>query len=243
VQLEDFERDYYGLLLSDELSQFQSDGNVVANALLKAFARQHEELLEAIRELATKTNVDDADGAQLDGCGDIVKLTRAQAAMLSNEVTTDFASIDTEVLERVSTPTELLERHAPNGIIPFDVIDDERYREYIKYKIFLNTNHCTMPDVMKALSMFWTRSKVRYIEDVNIDGWEYHAAMLLKTATLRPQDNARLFFLIPVIKAAGVLVLREATTLAEMETDELHVGGVIAGTVARVTLPQLQIEI
>jgi hypothetical protein len=243
MPLETFERDYFDFLLSDELHQFKADSSVVTTALLKAIARQQEELLEAFRDLATKTNVDGSDGAQLDGCGDIVKLTRAQAGTLSNEVTTDFASIDQEILQKVTTPTELLQRHAPNGIIPFDVIDDERYREYVKYKIFLNSNHCTFPDVMKAIKMFWARSAVRYIEDVTISGQEYHAAMLLKTTTLRPEQNARLFFLIPIIKAAGVLLLREATTYVEMQPDELHVGGVIAGTVARVTIPQITVEI
>jgi len=239
----DFQRDYYAFMLSDELHQFKGEDCVNTRAVLRAIAKQFDDLLEAFRELAEKRGVDGSEGVQLDGCGDIVRLTRAQAAMLSNEVTTDLASIDENVLAKVTTPMELLARHAQYGIIPFDVIDDDRYRQYIKFKIFLNTNTCTYADVMKVVRMFWTNSPVYYIEDVNINGTEYHATILLDAGTLRPEQNARLFSLVPIIKAAGVMLLRRATTRVEMKPETIRAKGAIYATSARTTIPQITITI
>lgn len=239
----DFRRNYCELLESDELQQFKGEDCTTTQALLRALGRQLDEVLEAFRELAAKRHVDGAEGVQLDGCGDIVKLTRSQAAMLSNEVTTDFASIGSETLSRVKTPMDLLERHSQYGLIPFEVIDNERYREYLKYKIFLNTNTCTYPEVMKAVRMFWTRSLVYYIEDVNINGTDYHAAILLRTPKLTVSQNARMFFLIPLIKAAGVMLLREATTFVEIDPFEIRAKPIITSVAARVRLPQLTINL
>lgn len=236
----DFQRDYYELLRADDLEQFKGEDNVATQAILRAIGRQLDEVLEAFKELASKRHIRGAEGVQLDGCGDIVKLTRSQAAVLSNEVTTDFASIDKEVLASVTTPMALLERHAQNGIIPFDVIDDKRYQEYLEYKVFLNTNTCTYPEIMKAVRMFWMRSPVYYVEDVNVEGTEYHAAILLRTAKLTPSQNARLFFLVPMIKAAGVQLLREATTVVDM-TGTVRVKPIIAATLARVKLPPIDL--
>ena len=235
----EFQRNYFELLQSDELEQFKGEGNTNTQVVLKALGRQLDDVLAVFHDLASKRHIDGAEGVQLDGCGDIVKLTRAQAAMLSNEVTTDFASINKEVLENVTTPMDLLKRHAHHGLIPFDVIDDERYQEYLKYKIFLNTNTCTYPEVMKAVRMFWTRSPVHYIEDVRLEEIDYHAAMILDAGVLRPEQNARLFFLFPIIKAAGVMLFRRAETRASMEPVNLHMRGVIGCTAMRTRLPHM----
>ena len=243
LQLSDFERDYFEFLLSDELEQFKGDENKVTQALLRAFARQFDDLLEGAKEVAEKTNIGTAEGVNLDGCGDIVKLTRAQAAMLSNEVTTDLSSIQPEVLESVKTPMDVLAAHAPFGIVPFEVIDDDRYREYLWFKVFLNTNHCTFPDVVKALEAFWTRTPLRYTERPIINGRRYHGTIKVSTPTFRPGNDARLFFLIPIIKAGGVLLLREATTVADMEPSTVRAKAVLTATSARVALPQVIIDI
>ena len=248
--LETFERDYYEFLRDDMLEQFKDGDTLVADALLRTLAEQHEQLLTAFKELVTRTNVDDAYGVQLDGCGDIVKLTRAQAGMLSNRVTTDADSIleDPEIMGQIAagqitTPTQLLEAHAQNGIIPFIVIDDGLYREYIRYKIFLNSNHCTYRDLMKALGMFWTRGKIAYVEDVCLeDGVDRHATILLRTPELPNDGSARLFFLIPIIKAAGVELLREATTFVEMEPDTVRAKPIITSTAARVSMAPVTIN-
>ena len=267
LQLLDFERDYFEFLLSDELEQFKDERHKVTRALLKAFAKQFNDLLATSKEVHEKTylarpdeiNPDDprtygATDAQLDGCGDIVKLTRAQAAMLSNEVTTDVSSIQQEVLDSVKTPMDVLAAHAPNGIVPFDVIDDNRYREYLWFKIFLNTNHCTFPDVVKALEAFWTRSQLHYTERPVINGRRCHATIKVSTAfhvgSQLPGESrawagheARLYFLIPIIKAAGVLLLREATTTIDMKPGTVRIKPLLTQTVARVTLPQVIMHI
>jgi hypothetical protein len=125
------------------------------------------------------------------------------------------------------------------------VIDDARYREYLWFKVFLNTNKCTMYDVLKALKFFWTRSRVRYIEGPIINGQRHHAAILLRSLDSFPgtDNSARLFFLLPIIKAAGVLLLREATTVTEMRPAELRAKPVVTGTAARVAMPRVTIEL
>jgi len=240
MKIEEYSPDFLDALLSDELEQFKGDDESASQVMTEVLAGILQDVSDALIDLNRLRSLDSAEGAQLDGIGDIVKLTRAQAGMLSHEVTTDFASIDESVLAGVTTPTELLERHAQYGIIPFDVLDDDRYREYLRYKIFLNTNHCTYPDLMKVVRMFWTHSPVTYSEDVNLDdGVEYHATILLDAGELRPEQNARLFFLVPIIKAAGVMLLRRAETRADMEPLTLRANGVICGTVMRTRLPYM----
>jgi hypothetical protein len=244
MYIEDYSPDFLEALLGDELEQFKGDGKTVNRAMLEALSACLQDVVGALLDLNRLRTLDEAQGAQLDGIGDIVKLTRAQAGMLSNEVTTDFASIDGTVLANVTTPTDLLERHATYGIIPFDVIDDDRYREYLRYKIFLNSNHCTYPDLMKALRMFWSESPVTYAEDIDLEnGVEYHATILLDSGTLTPDQNARLFFLIPIIKAAGVMLLRKATTFARMNPFGIRAKPVIPIVSARIKLPPLIIDI
>jgi hypothetical protein len=255
LQLQDFERDYFEFLLSDELEQFKGDGSKVTRALLKAFAQQFDDLLGASKEIAEKTNIGTAEGVNLDGCGDIVQLTRAQAAMLSNEVTTDVNDIKPEVLDSVKTPMDILAAHAPYGIVPFTVIDDERYREYLWFKVFLNTNHCTFPDVMKALEAFWTRTPLHYTERPVIGGMRCHATIKVSTPVMRvgsPYSSslddtwganyARLFFLIPIIKAAGVQLLREETTHADTGPAKIRVTSVLPATLTRITMPEATIR-
>lgn len=241
MTIDTFERDYFKFLLSDEIAQFQSGkSNAV---LLAAIARQLESVAHALRQLITETSVETAYGIPLDNIGDIVKLTRAQAGLLSNEITTDFASIDKEILQQVSTPSDLLESHAQNGIIPFPVVDDTRYRAYLKYKIFLNNNMCTYPELMKSMRMFWTRSPVLYTEDVTHNGQPLFATICLETPELPPNANARLFFLIPIIKAAGVSIIRKATTVTETAPKTIRAGGAIFSGVMETTLPHVVFDL
>jgi len=240
MRIEDYAQDFLKALIDDELEQFKGEENTKIRVFLEAMAACLDELSQASLDLARKRSLDGAEGVQLDGIGDIVKLTRAQSAMLSNEVTTDISTIDESVLSGVTTPTDLLERHAQYGIIPFDVIDDDRYREYLRYKIFLNSNHCTYPDLMKAIRMFWTKGPVTYSEDVDLgDGQKYHATILLDAGVVQSGQDARLFFLLPIIKAAGVMLIRKAMTITPMDPKTIHVGGAMHGCIMETTLPYM----
>ena len=81
-------------------------------------------------------DVDRAQGALLDSIGDIVVLSRADAGLLA----------------------------AQAGNLDFDVIDDVRYRKYLKYKILENTSNATYKDIISAIKMIWGADKIKYLE-------------------------------------------------------------------------------
>ncbi len=118
----------------------QFRGKKRTEALLKVIREELEELEKAREQLAAVLCVDTAHGEQLDRIGEIVVLSRAQAGLLATQ----------------------------GGSIDFDVIDDERYRKYLKYKILANTSHSTYYDIITAVKTIWDVDKVSYNE--NTDG-------------------------------------------------------------------------
>ncbi len=53
------------------------------------------------------------------------------------------------------------------GVVDFDVIDDERYRLFLKYKALRNTNLCTFPELVAACRLLYNAEIVYYREDKN----------------------------------------------------------------------------
>jgi len=88
-------------------------------------ARQFQELYEFFDQLNTLRWLKTAEGAQLDGIGDIVVLSRADALVLSN----------------------LIGLNVP--------MDDDTYRIYLAFKIHLNTSNATHKDIYSGIRMFW----------------------------------------------------------------------------------------
>lgn len=144
-----------------------------------------------------------AEGKQLDRIGDIVALSRAEAGLLAGNP------------------------------IPFAVIDDERYRRFLYYKIFKNTSICTYPDVMKSVRMFWGKG-LYYSEDP-----AQPATMIFNTPILTPEDDPSALFKAPLIRAAGVTLLLTATTETPEVTADVSVSAVSSGSVAVSSLPAL----
>lgn len=156
----------------------QFRGKKRTEALLKAIREELEELEKAREELAAMLCIDTAQGEQLDLIGDIVVLSRAQAGLLA----------------------------AQGGSIEFDVIDDERYRKYLKYKILANTSHSTYYDIITAVQMIWNVDKVSYNE--NADG----PASLTVSFPYHYTEGE--FFILPPLTAAGVGInVRAETTI------------------------------
>lgn len=110
-------------LQADLIEQFRGKPNI--EALLRVLETQLDELYAFFDDLRDLRNVADAMGNQLDGIGDIVELTRADAGSLS----------------AIANPGQNL--------------DDEVYRTFLFYKIWKNTNTCTYPDIIKSFQMFW----------------------------------------------------------------------------------------
>jgi len=125
--------DYIKRLQEDLLEQFK--GRPKIDALLQVIGRQFNDVFRFYEQIRTETDIDNAVGQQLDGIGDIVVLSRAEAGKLLTGQ------------EATSNP------------------DDETYRRYLIYKILKNTCDCTYADIMKAIGMFWKGPPLRYSED------------------------------------------------------------------------------
>ena len=119
-------------LLGDMLEQFKGKPGITV--LIRALARQLDDLRRFYEELNTRRWVDSAEGAQLDGIGSIAVLSRAEALAVSR----------------------MAEQNIP--------MDDELYRLYLKWKIALNTTDCTHSDRHRALKMFWGQAPIYYSE-------------------------------------------------------------------------------
>ncbi len=116
----------------DMPQQFQGKRNI--EILIRALARQMEEVETVLREINTLTDIDTACGKNLDYVGDIVCMSRKAAG-------------------------ELVNRRFPEP-----VISDEQYRKYLKYQVLRNTSDCTYADIMKAIDILWDVDRARYYE-------------------------------------------------------------------------------
>lgn len=119
--------------IADLPQQFKNKRNI--EILIKAFSRQLEELKKVFDDLDNKTDLDNAEGKQLDCVGDIVNLSRKDAGILAG-----------------------LGMSAP-------VIPDERYRKLLTYKVLSNTSDCTYDDLMESLEILWKTEGIKYYED------------------------------------------------------------------------------
>lgn len=117
--------DFIQKLRDDLVEQFRGQPNI--EAVIYAVGRQLQEVSDFYDALRTQRSIEKAVGAQLDGAGDIVVLSRAEAGQLAS----------------ITSPGE--------------AVTDETYRRYITYKVLKNTNICTYWDIIRAFQMFWDR--------------------------------------------------------------------------------------
>lgn len=194
--------DYLQKLENDMLQQFKGQPNI--EVLLKALARQLQDVYQFFVDLRDKRSLQMAIGRQLDGIGDIVVLSRDDADLLAG----------------------LAERRL--------AMNDELYRDYLLYKIHINTNICTYLDVYRALKMFWNVSPLYYEERP-----EWPATMFFSTPVLKPEDMPERLFRIPVIKAAGVMLKIMVTTETPEASTCAYASGVVFNSVTSNKMPQL----
>lgn len=119
--------------LRDLPQQFQGKRNI--EILIKAFARQMQELEEVYSDIRNKTDLDYAEGQNLDYVGTIIPLTRKEAGELAGIGDTD------------------------------PVISDERYRRFLRYQNLVNTNECTYYDIMEGISLLWENPPFIHYEE------------------------------------------------------------------------------
>lgn len=242
------ERNYLKFMTSDLLMQFRGEECKNNRILLSALARQLNDVLEMFQQLEERTflrrlNENESGEAlsygahkiQLDRIGEIVDLTRKQATLVSNKI----ESVDDIEKSGNITDVTLMNFIKENfsTYYPEKALEDPEYSEYLYYKIFLNSSYCTYADVIKSLKMFWSKTPIYYQEKP-----EEPATIFLSTPELKPEQNARLFFLAPVVKAAGVRIFREAATVDEVRKPTVYVGGGVFSGVIQTELPYLIIE-
>lgn len=194
--------DYLCKLENDMPQQFKNKPDI--EVLLKALARQLQEVYQFFADLRDKRSLQTAVGKQLDGIGDIVVLSRDEADKLAGPAERSLA------------------------------MNDELYRDYLLYKIHINTNICTYLDVYRALKMFWNVSPLYYEERP-----EWPATMFFSTPVLRPEDMPERLFKVPVVKAAGVMLKIIVTTETPRVFVNIHSFGVMLGSLNLTELPQL----
>lgn len=141
----------------------------LVSVLTSAFDRQLQELHEVFLSLHTDLALDNAVGEQLDRAGDIVGLTRAEAGLLCGDE------------------------------IFFDIIDDDRYRQYLKYKAYKNSNNCTYYDLISQLQTVWGINEVQYEEDE-----DYPATIIVSASLLTPEGGGANISFVPSVHPAGV---------------------------------------
>lgn len=155
---------------------WQFRGKPKIEALCQCWDRQFEQIFSCLEQMKLILDVDRAQGAQLDHIGDIVVLSRADAGLLA----------------------------AQAGNLDFDVIDDVRYRKYLKYKILENTSNATYKDIISAIKMIWGADKIKYLEN------EEGPASL--TVSFPYHYTAGDVFILPPLTAAGVGIHVRAET-------------------------------
>lgn len=119
--------------LRDMPQQFLGQDKI--EVLISAFARQLQEVQQVLDDLVDKTDLETAEGKNLDNVGTIIPLSRKEAGILAGADAPEY------------------------------VISDDRYRKFLKYQRLVNTNECTYYDLMDGLALLWDVSPIWYIED------------------------------------------------------------------------------
>lgn len=149
----------------------QFRGKPNIEALMEVISIELQQVYDFYEQLRENRDVLSATGKQLDGVGDIVVLNRMEAGILAGDP------------------------------IPFEVMEDDMYRQYLIFKILKNTCDCTYPDIIKAFRMFWNRP-LYYHEDP-----EQPATMIFDTGEITADVDISPLVRVPVLRAAGVGIL------------------------------------
>lgn len=173
------------------LRQFQGKPRITG--LLSSFSSEGQAFYGVLEDLLTKRTLDAAVGAQLDGIGDILGLTRGIGLIYANY----FGFVD--------QPTALTFGEAPirdvnQGLATSTKLDDNTYRSLLRLKIILNTAHGTLDDILSALKTSFFLSAYT----IQTTGPAEVAVTLTPTANTPPVLWANVLQYLPV--AAGVTV-------------------------------------
>lgn len=128
--------DYIKTLKDDLVEQFKDKEKILS--LVSVLGEQLDAVHLFYEQLLNERVLNNAVGKQLDGIGEIVALSRAEATQLAKKL---------------------------EGI---EEITDDIYRKYLVYKILKNTCNSTYYDIMNAINMFWDGPPIKYSEDFSM---------------------------------------------------------------------------
>lgn len=111
--------------------------------LLDVIAKQLQEVSDFYCQLKYERCLSEAVGKQLDGLGDILCLNRIEAGLLTKK------------------PSEII------------VMEDEKYRKYLYYKVLKNNTKTVYKEIIKGLSYFWDKP-IYYRETPFTESDHYH---------------------------------------------------------------------
>ena len=147
----------------------QFKGKANITIFQKAIARQLQEVHAFFYELRIMRWLQTAEGMQLDGIGNIVDLSRTDALIWAN----------------------MAGQNVP--------MDDDLYRLYLWFKIFLNTSDGTYADVARTLEKFRPDVPFYYSEHIEVP-----ATMFFTSAPMPMTTDLRILRIATRVKAAGV---------------------------------------
>lgn len=174
--------DIYDRWIRDIPQQFHGKKNI--DVLIRAFSRQLDEINKVFDDLNHLTDLETAYGENLDMIGDIIPLSRKEAA---------------EIDPRTTSVADMT---------------DERYRQFLKWKLLSNTSECTYWELMEGIALLWKLETVHYEERL-----EYPATIVF--AGEFDLDKPEVFEFYPdlLIRGSGVGALLEKQYVTSYEVD------------------------
>lgn len=154
----------------------QFRGKPHIEAIIKAFSRQADEIMEVNRQLRDAVDIDKARGKNLDMLGTVVNATRKDAYVLLNRELTV-------------------------------VIDDEMYRNVLRFQALKNNSNATYADIMKGMYLLWGESaKIKYAEAIREP-----ASIEISIADITTDETDPALIRPMVIRPGGVKILFRST--------------------------------
>jgi Protein of unknown function (DUF2612) len=161
----DFPHDHADVAWSHFLAQHE--GKINTENFVKSFYPPLNGLDTALWELYTERWIDTAEGAQLDGIGSIVGISR----VIANTVYIPFFGFVTQPSGRGFGVARMRRKREP--FASSSVLGDEEYRVAIKMKIALNNGHGTAPEVAAAVNTALNVTDTRVVDIGNANARVY----------------------------------------------------------------------
>lgn len=152
------EADFVEIGLSNQLSQFRHSPNI--NKLLTLCLEPYRDIQLALKKMITERHIDNAQGKQLDGVGDIVGIPRPFTQM-NGEWYFGFSG---QSKAKPFSRAPIRDLATQTNTRTLNYMADESYRRLIKWKIIANHSHGTIEDVIAACQAVFLASRVRVQE-------------------------------------------------------------------------------